>query len=215
MKNYSHFEYKKSNSFAHRLPPEIKLIFLLVFSIAAFLTPLKILVFIPLFVLISACLAGINPKHLLNGSIKLLFLLFAIFAFGSIKLKYGINNFQFVFEFDNYINNAVFCLRIISAFIVSSLFFHICPLREIKKVLSLLESFFGLKKIHAALSLSIMFNFIPRFFSVWEETGLAWKSRSGKTGLLGIVKILPLVIQNLMYKAAETAEALESRGAGS
>ena len=57
-----------------------------------------------------------------------------------------------------------------------------------------------------------MLGFLPRFFEIWEDTDLAYKSRGGKQGLPKLVALIPLVIDRMMEKAAETAEALESKG---
>ena len=57
-----------------------------------------------------------------------------------------------------------------------------------------------------------MMGFLKRFFEIWEDTELAWKNRGGKNSLSKIIFLVPLVIDRMMEKAAETAEALESRG---
>jgi energy-coupling factor transporter transmembrane protein EcfT len=84
---------------------------------------------------------------------------------------------------------------------------------EIKKSLAKLEAILHLKRLRLSLGLSLMLGFLPRFFEVWEDAELAWESRAGKKGLRFFIVIIPLVIEGLMNTAAETAAALESRGA--
>jgi biotin transport system permease protein len=84
---------------------------------------------------------------------------------------------------------------------------------EIKKSLAKLEALLHLKRLRLSLGLSLMLGFLPRFFEVWEASELAWESRGGKKNLRFLITIIPLVIERLMEAAAETAAALESRGA--
>ena len=57
-----------------------------------------------------------------------------------------------------------------------------------------------------------MLAFLPRFFVIWEDLGLAWKARAGRKNLSALIVLIPLTIERLMTKAADTAAALESRG---
>jgi biotin transport system permease protein len=57
-----------------------------------------------------------------------------------------------------------------------------------------------------------MLGFLPRFFEVWEAANLAFEARAGKRGLRRLVILAPLVIERMMEAAAETADALDSRG---
>jgi phospholipase A1 len=57
-----------------------------------------------------------------------------------------------------------------------------------------------------------MLGFLPQFFEVWEDLCLAWKGRAGKKNLSLIVTLVPLAVEKMMRKAAETAAALEARG---
>jgi len=51
-------------------------------------------------------------------------------------------------------------------------------------------------------------------FQVWENINLAWKGRGGRKTLNRLIILVPLLIEKMMLKAAETATAMESRYAG-
>jgi energy-coupling factor transporter transmembrane protein EcfT len=46
---------------------------------------------------------------------------------------------------------------------------------------------------------------------IWEDISLAWKSRGGKKNLSALTVLVPLAIEKMMTKAAETALAMEAR----
>jgi biotin transport system permease protein len=101
----------------------------------------------------------------------------------------------------------------ILSFSAGALLFSVTTMCEIRRSLSVAEKFLRLEKLRISLAISLMLGFIPRFFVIWEDTELAWKSRCGKKGIKKIIALIPIIMDRLMGKAAETAEALESRGA--
>jgi energy-coupling factor transporter transmembrane protein EcfT len=64
-----------------------------------------------------------------------------------------------------------------------------------------------------SLGISLMLNFLPRFFEVWEEAETAYRARSGKKGIPTLTLLIPLVTERMITLAVETAYAMESRGA--
>jgi biotin transport system permease protein len=63
-----------------------------------------------------------------------------------------------------------------------------------------------------SLGLSLMLGFLPRFFEIWETANLAFDARAGKRGFRRLIILVPLVIERMIERAGETAEALDSRG---
>ncbi len=61
--------------------------------------------------------------------------------------------------------------------------------------------------------IALTLGFLPRVFEVWEAAEDARAARCGRKGLRGTAATLPLVIERLMEMAAETARAMEGRGA--
>ncbi|GHV66270.1 cobalt ABC transporter [Spirochaetia bacterium] len=211
--------YSKGNSFLHRLPAGIKLVFLFVLSLGAFFPGLVTLPLLALALVVLSVCAGFKPWELLAGSGPLLLFVLVIFLFNALDFSWAAGgSFSLHIGIDpgGLLEGLVFALRIALCFSAGALFFRVTTRTEIKRSLEKFEAFFHLKNsadiTALSLGLSLMMGFMPRFFEVWEESNLAWESRSGRLGLLRIFKLLPLVIERLMEKAADTAIALESRG---
>jgi biotin transport system permease protein len=62
-----------------------------------------------------------------------------------------------------------------------------------------------------SLAISLMLGFLPRFFEIWETANDAYRARGGKRGPSGIFVVMPRVIEGMLLKAGETAQALEGR----
>jgi len=206
------WSYRKGSSFLHRMPAGFKLAFLLLLSLAAFLPGSEtrgfiVLSGIVLVLILLSCAAGIGPRQLLRGSGPLFLVVFAVFLFQGVEFSPpGFNP-------DGTKETIIFCFRLAAAFAAGSLLFSVTTSMEIKKSLSRAESFLHLEKFKPGLGISMMLAFLPRFFEIWEEINLAWKSRGGRNNLSLLTVLIPLVIERMMVKAAETATALESRGA--
>jgi biotin transport system permease protein len=63
-----------------------------------------------------------------------------------------------------------------------------------------------------SLGIALMMGFLPRFFLIWENAGLAYKARMGKRGPAMLLLLIPLAVETMIEAAAETAAALEARG---
>jgi len=142
---------------------------------------------------------------LLRGSGPLFLVILAVFAFQAVEISpFGIN-------FSGLLESVVFCVRIGAAFAAGTLLFTVTTPGEIKKSLSRAELFLHLERLRLSLAISLMLGFLPRFFEIWEDVNLAWKSRGGKKNLPRLVTLIPLALEKMMVKAAETASAMESR----
>jgi len=207
------WSYRKGATPLHRLGAGVKLIFLLSLSLAAFfpgsrLQSLAVLAVIASLLTILSFVAGIGPRALLRGSGPLLFLVLAVFLVRGLEVSPPGFNPEGLWE------SALFGLRICAAFAAGTLLFAVTTPGELRKSLSRMEAALRLEKLKIGLGLALMLGFLPRFFDIWEDVSLAWKSRSGKKSLSRLVIIIPLVVERMMVKAADTAAALESRGAG-
>ena len=205
------WSYRKGSTALHRLPAGFKLAFLLLLSLAAFfpgpeLRSFVILSVIALILIILSFAAKIGPRALLRGSAPLLFLVAAVFLFQGIEISPP------GFAMDGLWETLIFCARICAAFAAGTLLFAVTTPGEIRKSLSRLETALHLEKLKLGLGISLMLGFLPRFFEIWEDVTLAWKSRGGKKNLSRLIVLIPLVVERMMVKAVETATALESRG---
>jgi energy-coupling factor transporter transmembrane protein EcfT len=69
-----------------------------------------------------------------------------------------------------------------------------------------------LERPRLSLGIALMLGFLPRFFLIWENAGLAYKARMGKRGPAKLRLLIPLAVEEMIEAAAETAAALEARG---
>jgi biotin transport system permease protein len=106
-----------------------------------------------------------------------------------------------------------FGLRMAVSFTAGALLFAVTTMTELRKALVKAERFLHLEQVRLSLGIALMLGFIPRFFAVWEDANLAWEARSGKKGAGRFFILIPLVTERMMEAAAETAAALEARGA--
>ena len=201
------WSYHKGSSLLHRLPAGIKLIFLLFLSLASFFPNLFILSAIVLVLVLLSVIAGIGPKALLRGSTPLFIMVLGVFLFQAVEI------FPARFNLNGLKESIIFCVRIAAAFSAGTLLFSVTTSCEIRKSLSGAESFLHLNKLKPGLYISLMLGFLPEFFKIWEALNLAWKSRGGKRNMQRLTVLLPLALERMMLKAAETAVALEARGA--
>jgi biotin transport system permease protein len=78
---------------------------------------------------------------------------------------------------------------------------------------ALLEAASRLERPKLSFAIPLMLGFLPRFFEIWEAAHTAYAARSGKKGVRATLTIVSLVTGRMLETAAETAEAMESRGA--
>ena len=201
------WSYRKGTTALHRLKAGIKLTFLLLLSLAAFLPNLMVLSTIALVLIVLSLTARIGPWELLRGSGPLLFVVLGVFILG------GVETSPPYFSFDGLGESVIFCGRIAIAFAAGALLFAVTTQGEIRRALSRLEAALRIEKFRISLGISLMLGFLPLFFQMWEDVNLAWQSKGGKKGLKGMTILIPLVIERMIIKAAETALAMESRGA--
>ncbi|AEF83052.1 CbiQ family ECF transporter T component [Leadbettera azotonutricia] len=199
--------YRKGNSFVHRLNGGVKLLILLLLSIAVFFPNFIVLPVIGMILVLGALNAGIKPWELLRGSGPLFMIVIAVI------LLQGFHISPFSFDSSGLKEGCIFGIQMALSFSAGALLFSVATMGEIKKSLARLEALLHVKHLRLSLGLSLMLGFLPRFFEVWESAELAWESRGGKKSLRFFIVIMPLVIEGLMETAAETAAALESRGA--
>jgi biotin transport system permease protein len=176
-------------------------------SVAAFLPWLWVLPVISAVLIALSLSAGLRPWELLRGAGPLALFVLAVFFFQALNFTPRLH-----LDPGGLKSGVIFALRISLSFASGALLFMTTTQTEIKRSLSRLERSLHIERLHLSLALSLMLGFIPRFFEVWEDVNLAWDARSGRKGILRIAGVLPLVIEGMMEKAAEIAEALDAKG---
>jgi biotin transport system permease protein len=227
------FAYRSGKSPLHRCPAGLKLLGLLALSLGAFYSVYGLAAGAALLAG-GAFLAGLRPWELLRGSktvvvLALLLLLLRSFHFTGPEAA-GLP----LPDPEGFWAGLHQGLCFLLSFAAGSLLFAVTTMGELRDSLGRAETaaaawVLGLGRLFRrgknqapppkrrawssfSLGLSLMLGFLPRFFEIWETANLAYEARSGKKGLRRFVILAPLVIERMMEAAAETAEALDSRG---
>jgi energy-coupling factor transporter transmembrane protein EcfT len=209
------WSYRPGNSILHRAPAGLKLLGLAAFSAAVFAFGPAALAGAALFLVLFSLIAGINPWELVRGSGALFIMILVMLVFRSVHIDAETPNGAIVPRFDarGALDALIFGGGILASFAAGALFFSVTTMTEIKDAAGAVETgVFRLKRPRFGLAVSLMLGFLPRFFETWETASLAWKARAGKRGLRALSVLVPLVIEQMMEHAAETAAALEARG---
>jgi energy-coupling factor transporter transmembrane protein EcfT len=126
-------------------------------------------------------------------------LMYALSVFSNLIVNFRltpVNQFLIVFIPD--LEYLRITLRLILIVQISALFFRTTSSIEIREVVR-----FEI--------ISLFLCFIPEIFKIWTSINLAWKSRSGKDGLIKIKTLMFILISLSFEKAAIKAKALEAR----
>lgn len=223
------YAYRPGNSLIHKAPALIKLLLLFAVSFSAFFGGFPGLAAASILIISGALIARINPWELMYGSKALLIMAAAVILIRSLHF----DQTGFFFSREGFILGIQFSWGMVVSFSSAALLFSTSTLGEIRDSLTQVEKIVlwpvyflsgSLKnktgsvqkkqmvQPKLALGISLMLGFIPRFFEIWENTRMAYEARSGKKGFREIITLLPLVCERMIVAAAETAEAMDSRG---
>jgi energy-coupling factor transporter transmembrane protein EcfT len=179
-------------------------------------------------ILTGSLFAGMGLFALFAGSRPLVIMLvfLAVFRGIGINTETAGNLFSiFTMDIAALKSGLIFSAGILVCFSAASLFFAVTTTGEIRASLASVELFFvrpflkkdkngNLERKQGRLSLAfaLMLGFLPRFFEYWEMSSLAVRARGCTGKVRAIMAALPLVTERMIEAAAETAQALESRG---
>ena len=226
---HSMFRYKTIKGYLHKLPPLLKLIMLLPFSVFCLSLP-------PLWLaagIISAVFTAFMCKFTLQEQVTDI----KPAAFYAV-LMYALSIFSNLFEYWGIIPPAALAvavfiphsdflqiaLRLLLMVQMSALLFRTTTSMEIRESLYAVERFFRRlisrlpftgnwisHRLRFANSISLFLSFIPEIFSAWSSISLSWKARGGKRNLAKIKTLTLILITHSLEKAAIKAKALEAR----
>jgi biotin transport system permease protein len=164
-------------------------------------------------VFLGALSAGLNPGELLRGSRPIIIML--ILTGAPRCLAYP----PLAFNRAGFGEALLFSGGILVSFAAGALLFSVTTMGELRDSLAAAGDFlrdrfapYSRKKgPRLSLAISLMLGFLPRFFEIWETAGDAYRARGGKRGPAGIFVIVSRVIEGVLVKAGDTAQALEAR----
>jgi len=225
--SYRAWSYRAGKSPLHRCPAGIKLVLLLALS-AAPVFGLPAAAGAAALILAGAFSAKISLRSLFAGSKPLVIMLLFFAVIRALGAGQPESDAQGTIHFGKTAidlaglqSGLYLAAGILICYSAAALFFTITTVTEIRHSLSKAEiaviSIFRKRRQDPyqgrfSLSLALMLGFLPRFFEHWENARLAARARGCTGGFRQITAILPLVTERMIEAAAETAEALESRG---
>lgn len=217
MKN-SAFSYKAGNSFMHRFPTWIKILFIPVASICVFRLPVTFaLVLLALQTLVSFLLRFTIREQLADLRAVLYYAAILYFAkiTGSLVSHFTAGTaFSFTMEKET----CFLLLKLLCVMQTASIIFKTSTSLQIREGLELIE--FTLRKIFhiknadctpVAQTVSLFICFIPQISKNWNQAVLAWKARGGKKSLRMLAVLLPVFISVGMKQAYNSARAVSIR----
>ena len=211
------WSYRAGTGFLYRLPPALKLVFLVLLSVAAF-APAPVMAAGAFLVAAAAFSARRHPGELLAGSRPLVFTLILTGALRILGTDPG-PPFRLYPRTEELPRILSFTGGILLSFAACSLFFSVTTMTEIRRTLERAELFVTSpfrrdkpRRGRLSLALALMFGFLPRFFERWEAASLALRARGAGKSFRGLRLALPLTVESLLEAAAETALAMEARG---
>jgi biotin transport system permease protein len=205
------------------MPAGLKLIFVIIISYFAFTSFYGLAASI-LLILLASAVARILPFVLLKGSKPLVILSLCVILLKAIRLEgegitiYGLH-IPYISR-EGFLEGLFTAPGLFVPFAAAAMLFSVTTMRELRLSLALVEKsvirFFLPHRKHTpffSLGISLMLGFIPRFFEMWDDANFACDSRSCKRGLRRLTLLIPLVTERMIEASANTALALEARGA--
>ena len=214
---YSSFSYIRGNSFLHKCPCWIKILFIPVISI--------LFLFLPVYFCLSLIILQISIAFVLKFSFKqqladlkpvnyyaLLLFLMEIFTCIFSKQATFSQRFNLQTQKDTlFLLAKLFCMMQ-SASLVFKTSTSLQVREGIEKIELFIRKILHLKnKTSFTNAISMFLNFIPMVTKIWAQAQKAWFARGGKKSIKMYLSLLPVLFSVGMKKAWNTARAIESR----
>lgn len=215
MEGQTFFHYKPGKSFMHKMPPAIKIILMLILSIAAFYCPL-----IPSICIISALLIfsftaiKIRMPELISDLKPALIYAVLMYSASVIsnlsELEDKKDFFPCIFiQRQSYVSMMIHFLLSLE---ITSLFFRTTTSVEFTRGFNQIErKITRNKSTRISDMISLTLNFIPRLSDFWGRIEKAWKARGGKKGIKKIFVLTPVLFKTSMNEAYKKSLAIRNR----
>ena len=211
---YSLFSYKKGNSFLHRCPAWIKLLFVPVLNILCWKLPLNFsLALIILQTVIAFCLNFTLREQLcdIKPVIYYSFMLFLVKVISDFSLLLSNHSFSIAaliagFSWHSEKESLIMLIKLFCLMQTSSLIFKTSTSIELRQGISCIPVLRLL-----AEPISMFLNFIPMVSKIWRQLKISWKARGGKESLKMYVVLFPVLFSTGMKKAWNLSRAISIR----
>lgn len=210
MVKYSFFSYKKGNSFSHKCPSWLKIIFIPFINVLFFCLPpefslilIVIQTFIAFYLKFSLQEQIEDLKPIFFYAILLLFYQLFLCLFS----ENFVENLKSQFSWKQQKDTIFLLVKLFSIMQTSSLVFKTSTSLEMREGIS---KIFGQKSV-LTNAISMFLNFIPMISKIWQQSKMAWKIRGGKNGIKMYFVLLPVLFSVGMKKAYNLAKAVQIR----
>ena len=233
------FSYRPGNSVFHRIPSWLKIIFIPLFNVLLFVLNWKfaaafIVIFAVTFALMdfsfSEQISDLRP--VLYYAVFLYFMNLFMEIYGAVNgsgadvSASGAGTVQAIFQLIktcifNAVTNretAFFCIKFCACVQSCSLMFKTSTSIQIRTGIEQIECClrrfipFAKKEPVFALAVSMLINFIPAVFKIWNQLCRAWLCRGGKTGVKMFMTLIPQLFSLGLKFSLDSAKALINRG---
>lgn len=216
---YSAFSYISGNSFLHKCPSWIKILFIPVINILFLFLPAYFCLFLIILQISISFLLKFSFKQQLADLKPVIYYAFLLFLMEVFTCVFSEQStFAQRFNFQTQKESIFLLLKLFCMMQSASLVFKTSTslqLRDgIEKIELCLRKTLHLKeKTSFTNAISMFLNFIPMVTKIWAQTQKAWFARGGKKSVKMYLTLLPILFSVGMKKAWNTARAMEMRNA--
>jgi len=212
------FAYRSGNSIIHRTPAGIKLLCMIIGTIAACSGSLALLVAISIILGFLVPVSRMKPKTILRNAKIIFWYVVFIFLF-----RIAGKSLETSVVIEELKETGLYIWQLAVILLTGTIFYETTTNLEIRHTLSSIQNalmrLIG-KKINfpdIAFLLSLTITFIPRIFETWENLVHAWNARGGNlhrgiaSAWYRLTILVPLLIVKLLSVASDTDRAIRNR----
>ena len=217
VQKYSAFSYISGNSFLHKCPCWIKILFIPVVNILFLFLPVYFCLSLIVVQLIFAFLLNFPVKQQLADLKPVIYYSFLLLVIEIFNCLFSTEvTFSQRFNFQTQKDTLFLLAKLFCMMQSASLVFKTSTslqLREgIEKIELFIRKILHLKnKTSFTNAISMFLNFIPMVTKIWAQSQRAWFARGGKKSIKMYLTLLPVLFSVGMKKAWNTARAIEVR----
>lgn len=224
MSEFSVFSYKGGNSFIHRIPAWIKILYIPFFNVLIFSLSWQCAAAAFVLHIILFCAVKFSVKEQWNDFKPALyyavflyilnFITAAMVMWGTLDLLQVFINSIKAAVTDK--ETAVFVIKFSACVQSCSLMFKTCTSLELREGVEIVES--AVRKVLPvkkepvfAGAVSQLILFIPAVFKIWNQIVTAWTARHGKKGIRMFMVLIPVLFSVGLKYAWDTSRAIINR----
>lgn len=206
--SYSFFSYKKGNSFLHKCPAWIKILFIPLVNILFLCLPPVFAAGLIVFQIVLAFCIGFTVREQFTDIKPVIYYAFLVFIMQLLIWIFGgMKDFAASFSWESEKETVFMLIKIFAVMQSASLMFKTSTSLELRDGIGRV---FGYKSV-ITNALFMFLNFIPMVSKIWEQSKKAWIARGGKENIKMYTTLLPVLFSVGLKKAYNAARAVSIR----